>query len=173
MKRSLVLTAALSLAAVPLFSTLGSAQTTANRGYTVKVTIKTTPKRDRSAPYTFTTKGRVIPPPKFCAPGVIPNPGGNCVPVSCPPGAKDRRYCVRPGLGVICSGKVNVRFQRKGSTISSRNVNVRPDCTYRSKVRFRGKPQRTRTGTFKVRVRFQGNQVLRPKGSPTRTVRAG
>ena len=172
MKRSLVLTAALSLAAVPLFSTLGSAQSTADRGYTVGVTAKTTPKRDRSGPYTFTTTGRIIPPPKFCAPGVIPNPGGNCVPVGCPQGTKNPAYCVKPGLGVICSGKVQVRYQKGGRTISARNYPVKPNCTYRGKTKFRA-GQRSRRGTLKVRARFQGNQVLRPKASPTRKVRAG
>ncbi len=174
MKRTFALAAVLALAAALLSATLGNAQTSAPaRGLTERVTIAVTPKRDRVKPYTFTTKGRIFPPPRFCAPGVIPNPGGNCVPIRCPPGAKNPAYCVRPGLGVICSGKINVRFQKSRNTISSRNVNVRPDCTYRSKVTLTGRPLRTRTGTFRVRARFQGNSVLKPKTSPTRTVRAG
>jgi len=172
-KRTFALTAVLALAAALLSVTLGNAQTSPVRGLTEKVTITVTPARERFKPYTFTIKGRIVPPPKLCAPGVVPNPGGNCVPIRCPPGATNPAYCVRPGLGVICSGKVNVRFQKNGNTTSSRNATLKPDCTYRSRVTFTGKPVATRTGRFKVRARFQGNSFLQPRTSPTRIVRAG
>ncbi len=174
MKRSLILTLALSLAAALAYSSLSSAQSsTPVRGSTVLVTIKVTPKRDRTRPFTFTTTGRIVPPGRFCAPGVAPSSGaGNCVPIRCPPGARDARYCQRPGVGVICSGIVAVRFQSRGSTISSRNVRVRPNCTYRSRVTFRTR-LKLRNGRLAVRARFQGNSVLRAKTSATRPVRAG
>lgn len=177
MKRLLVLTATTSLAAVALFSSQSSAQTSsaaAVRGFTERVTASVTPRRDRFRPYTFRTRGRVVPPGRFCAAGVNPIAGstGNCIPLVCPPGATNAAYCMRPGMGVICSGKVNVRVQKRTTTISSRNVNVRSDCSYRSTVSFRTLVK-VRRGALRVRARFQGNTVLRPKTSPTRTVRAG
>jgi len=172
-KRSLVLTAVLSLAAVPLFGSSASAQTPSIARATVGITIKVSPTRDRTRPYTFTTTGRIIPPTRFCAPGVDPTPGaGNCIPVRCPVGTTDPVYCEFPPRAVICSGVVNVRFQSRGTTISSRNVNVRSNCTYRSRVTFRTRLA-LRRGRFTVRARFQGNAVLRPRTSRTRIVRAG
>jgi hypothetical protein len=176
-KSSIVLTAVLSLAAVLLFSSQGSAQVTAPtivRGSPVQVTIKTTPRRERFRPYTFTTRGRIIPPPRYCTPGQNPGPPGpnNCIPVICPPGVTDPRYCLFPGRGVICSGVVTVRVQKRGTTISSRNVGVRRDCTYRSKVTFHTL-LRTRIGNLSFRARFQGNPVLLPRNSRTVHARAG
>ncbi len=173
MKRSLVLTAVLSLAAVPLFGSSASAQTPGTARATVGISIKVSPTRDRTRPYTFATTGRISPPTRFCAPGVDPTPGaGNCIPVRCPLGTTDPAYCVSPSRAVICSGVVNVRYQRRGTTISSRNVFVRRDCSYRSRVTFSTR-LRLRRGTFAVRARFQGNTVPLPRTSATRTVRAG
>ena len=173
MKRSLVLTAVLSLAAVPLFGSSASAQTPSNARATVGISIKVSPTRDRTRPYTFTTTGRITLPTRFCAPGVSPTPGaGNCIPISCPAGTTDPAYCTRPSRALICPGIVAVRFQKRGTTISSRNVRVRSDCTYRSRVTFRTRLA-VRRGTFTVRARFQGNTVLRPRTSSTRRVRAG
>jgi len=175
-KRSPALTAALSLAAVLLPFSPGSARSaTVSRGFTEEVTATTTPMRDRVRPYTFTTRGRIVTPPTFvfCAPGFDATPGaGNCLPLLCPPGATNLDYCQVPGRSVICSGRLTVRFQKRNTTISSRKVNVRPDCTYRSRVTFRS-PLTARRGVLRVRVRFQGNRVLRPKSSTTQTVRAG
>ncbi len=173
MKRSLVLTGALSLLVVLLFTSPGTAQTpTLVRG-SVSITSSTTPKRDRTRPYTFTTTGRIVPPGRYCAANTNPTPGaGNCVPVICPPGATDIRYCALPSRAVICSGQVNVRYQKRGTTISSRNVTVRSDCTYRSRVTFHTRLP-TRVGILSVRARFQGNQVLQPRNASTKHVRAG
>jgi hypothetical protein len=66
---------------------------------------------------------------------------------------------------------VNVRFQNDNATISSRNVAVRSNCRYTSRVTFRRR-LRTRVD-LRVRARFQGNAVLRPRTSLTHTVRAG
>jgi len=146
------------------------------RGFANQVTSTTTPRRDRLRPYTFTTRGRIVPPPKYCAPGMSPTPGaGNCVPILCPAGAMSVAGCQffsQPPRSVICSGVVTVRFQKRGTTISSRNVSVRSDCTYRSRVSFRTK-LKARLGSLRVRSRFQGNGVLSPRSSATRIVRAG
>jgi hypothetical protein len=175
-KRLLVLTVMLSLAATALYTSSGSAQTTLasiDRGFPVQVTATTTPKRDRLRPYKFTTTGKILPPAKYCGIGVKPTPGtGNCMPILCPAGATDIKYCFVPGRKVICTGTVTVRVQKHGTTISSRNVGVRPDCTYRSTVSFTSRLP-TRRGVFSIRARFQGNPVLQPRNSATKTVRAG
>lgn len=173
MKRSLVLSAALSLLAALLCATPSVAQSpTLVRG-SVSITSSTTPKRDRTRPYRYTTTGRIIPPGRYCAANTNPTPGaGNCVPVICPPGVTDIRYCVLPARSVICSGVVTVRYQKRGTTISARNVGVRSDCTYRSTVTFHTR-LRSRTGVLSVRPRFGGNPVLLPRTGSTKTVRAG
>lgn len=175
MKRSLVLTLVLSLAATLLYASSGSAQTEINivRGTPLQVTNTTTPRRDRLLPYTFTTRGRVVTPTRYCSPGVDPGPGAaNCVPILCAAGVTDARYCLVPGRSLICAGVVTVRVQKRGTTISSRNVSVRPDCTYLSRVTFRTR-LRTRIGNLSFRARFQGNVVLAPRNSATRIARAG
>ncbi|HEV7806844.1 MAG TPA: hypothetical protein VGO80_13555 [Solirubrobacteraceae bacterium] len=173
MSSSLVLTALLSLGAAVLLSAPAGAQSqTDTRAFVEKVTNNTTPKRQRFRPYRFTTQGRVVAPTRKCTPGTRPTPARNCIPKICAPGSSDPRYCQDPTGAAICSGIVNVRFQNDDTTISSRNVKVRSDCTYRSTVTFR-KRLRTRVGKLRVRARFQGNAVLRPKTSLTHTVTAG
>jgi len=175
-KRSLVLMLALSLAAALVSLPSAGAQTTTPnivRALPLQVTATSTPRRDRFRPYTFTTTGRIVPPPRYCAPGTNPGSGANnCVPVICPPGVTNPRYCLFPAANVICSGTVTVRFQKRTTTISARRVTVRPDCTYRSRVSFRLLLP-TRRGTLRVRSRFNGNAVLLPRNSSTKNVRAG
>jgi len=169
-KRLLVLTS-LSLTAVFLITSVSTGATIPRA--TPGVTSSTTPKKDLSRPYTYTTKGKLVLPAKLCAPNAPPTsvPGG-CLPVTCPQGVTDAKYCSRPTVSTICSGKVNIRYQKRGRTISSRNVSVRPDCTYTGKTTFRSKA-RSQRGALRVRSRFQGNQVLAPKASSTKNVRAG
>jgi hypothetical protein len=165
---------ALSVAAILLIPASGSAQGTLPtivRANPLQVTLTVTPRRDRTRPFTFTSTGRVRVPTRLCNPGESPITG-RCIPILCPPGATDINYCLRPGIGVICSGIVTVRFQKRTTTISSRNVFLRRDCTYRSRVTFRTRLI-TRVGNFRVRARFQGNVVLNPRTSRTRVVRAG
>lgn len=172
MKHTLAMTAALSLTAAMLIASAGSAQAPVLRASTERVTATTTPKRDRTPPYTFTTTGRIVPPGRFCAPGARPTPGaGNCIAIICPPGATDARYCVRPGISVICSGIVTVRLQRGTRTTSARNVGVKSNCTFRSRVSLRQRLRGRAPIRFKVRARFQGNRVLLPKNSSITTVR--
>jgi hypothetical protein len=157
--------------AVSVFVVSGAQSAFNGKAFTTKVTAKTTPKRDRRNPFVFTTKGKITPPTAFCGSTAAPTQSRNCIPLDCPAGATNTRYCVRPGLAVICRGKVNIRIQRRGRTISSRNVNVRSNCAYTSNVTLRLKPNRR--GSLKVRARFAGNTVLRAKASSTATVRAG
>lgn len=174
MKRLLALGVALPLAAILLIPASGSAQSTLAsiiRANPRQVTLTVTPRRDRTRPYTFTSTGRVVPPSRYCNPTENPFTG-NCIPILCPPGVTDIRYCLLPGRGVICSGTVTVRYQKRTTTISARNVPLRPDCTYRSRVTFHTRLI-TRVGNFRVRARFGGNAVLLPRTSPTRIVRAG
>ena len=170
MKRLLVLTS-LSLTAVFLITSVSIGATIPRA--TPGVTSSTTPKKDSKRPYTFTTKGRIVLPTRLCAPNPSPTSvAGGCIPVTCSPGVTDPRYCSRPTLAQLCTGKVNIRFQRRGRTLSSRNVNVKADCTFSGKATFRSKA-RSQRGTLRVRSRFQGNQILAPKASTTKSVRAG
>lgn len=172
MKRLLALAMALSLAAAVSLMSYGTAQSAfVGKAFTLNVSAKTTPKRDRRSPFVFTTKGKVSPPLVFCSAGVPPTPSKNCIPLDCPPGSTNARYCVKPGLGVICAGRVTIRIKRRGKTISSKSVGVRSNCTYSSKVTLRLKANRR--GTLKVGARFAGNTVLGAKASATSNVRAG
>lgn len=176
MNRLLVPLVALSMGATLLVASTASAQVAAPpnivRGTVAVFTASTTPKVDRTFPYTFTTRGRIAPPPRYCAPGTFPTATVNCVPSICPPGATDFLYCLLPGRTSICSGVVTVRFQKVTTTISSRQVTIAPDCTYVSRVTFKLNTP-TRRGTLNVRARFQGNVVLLPISSKTRKVRTG
>jgi proline racemase len=170
-----------------MVTSLANGQAPALRAATKAFTAKTTPKRDRTRPYTFTTKGKVTPPPT-CAAGVTPTFGGDCLPLACPPGATTPTYCVGtvtcpPGVtdpqyctpvpaSALCTGKVKVTFKKSGTTISSRLATVQSDCTYTSRVSFKVR-SRQRRGTLQVSVRFQGNSFLLPKSAPLQTVRAG
>lgn len=158
---------------------------------TKQVTAKVTPRRDRFSPHRFTTTGRVVPPP-FCPPAVAPTEGGPCVGLLiacppgtnnplycgfsqvCPPGTAGTAYCVNPPASVLCRGKVRVTFQRVAGrlTISSRRVDLRPDCTYRSQVTFRVR-LRQRRGPVDVRAVFEGNALLQSRTSPRQRVRIG
>ena len=113
-RRVLILTLSLSLTTALMFASAGSAQAPSIvRGFTVQVTLTVTPKRDRTRPYTFTSRGRVVPPARLCYPGQNPTPGaGNCVPILCPAGVTDPRYCLIPGARSVCSGRVTVRIRR-------------------------------------------------------------
>ena len=174
MKRLLALTVALPLAAVLFIPSAGAQSPTPSvtRANPVRVTLTVTPRRDRRSPFTYTSTGRVVPPSPYCKPGQDPQAGRGCIPILCPPGATTTTYCLFPGARVICSGTVTVRFQKRLTTISSRRVGLRPDCTYRSRVSFDLRLS-TRRGVFTVRARFSGNVLLNPRNSATRTVRAG
>ena len=165
MKRTHVLMA-LSLTAIVAcgLSLPAGGQTPSSRVAPQKVTAATTPKRERIRPYTFTTTGKVVPPP-YCASAGSTGGTRGCVPLLCPPGATSIAYCVRPPL---CSGRVRVRFKRLTRTISTRRVALRKDGRYRSRVAVRSPRLR---GRLRVLVGFQGNSYLQPKRAKTHTVR--
>jgi hypothetical protein len=171
-KRFAVLTSVTLLSALA-FGAWASAQSVPNRATTKSVTSSTTPKRDRTRPYTFTTTGKVTPPP-FCAAGDPGSAAGPCVPLLCPESPAAYSYCIPPPNSALCRGAVTVRFRKAAGTytISSRRVFLKPDCSYRSQVSFRT-TNPLRRGTLTVRARFEGNVLLLPRNAPTHTVRAG
>ena len=161
-----------ALGALLLISSFGVARpATSDKAYTVRVTAKTSPGHDRSQPYTFTTRGKISPPTKWCRRGVKPTKRRNCIAVACAPGVRDSRYCVRPSRRRICSGVVNVRLHARTRTLSSHDVRVGSKCTFRSEVSL--SPRSSFRGVLKVKVSFRGNRFLRSKAAPGHTVRAG
>jgi hypothetical protein len=167
--KRLLTTVTLALATVLLSSAPSGAESHIARGFPLRVTATTTPGPPRERERSFTTTGRVVPPSRYCRAGVSPTEGeGNCIPIICPPGETERRYCFVPGQAAICSGFVTVTFQKGNTTVSSRTVALRPDCTYSSRVTFR-----TRLGRLTVTARFLGNAFLRPKASAPQTVWVG
>jgi hypothetical protein len=67
-----------------------------------------------------------------------------------------------------CRGRVAIRFKARSRTVRLRRARVRRTCRYRARVLVRVRPR-----VLRVKVRFRGNAVLRPKSAPTRRVRAG
>jgi hypothetical protein len=94
--------------------------------------------------------------------------------------ARDRRRPFRfrvrgtlvPPAGVdrsrACRGRVTIRFKAGTKTVRLRRARVTRTCRYRSRVRVRVRPR-----VLRVRARFRGNAVLRPRSAPTLRVRAG
>jgi len=107
------------------------------------VTSKTSPRRDRGAPYTFRTSGRVLRP---------------------------ARVTRSQGCG---EGIVSVQIKRGAATVSTRRVTLRRDCSYVASVTFRDRSRLGRTGRLKVTARFLGNKVLKARSATSRIVRAG
>lgn len=164
MKRLLIVTS-LSLVAAVALPAVASAQITITPVATSSVSSSTTPKRDRTRPYTFTTRGVVTPPPTCSTIGAT-----GCVPLVCTPGVTNPAYCVRPPLVLLCTGTVKVSIKKGSRTLSSVTVALTPSCTYRSRVSLRS---RTSRGSLRVHARFSGNAFLLAKSASTTTVRAG
>ena len=102
-----------------------------------------TPARDRSAPFRFTTAGRIGLPSTVTR---------------------------TQGCG---AGTVSVQIKAGSRTISTRRSTLRGDCSYRSTVSFAVRSRLGSTGRLKVTVRFLGNDVLKPRTAASRMVRAG
>lgn len=98
----------------------------------VKALKRKVSKRDRSLPFRYTTKGRIVLPEG-----------------------------VRAADG--CAGKVSVQIKRGRKTVSNRRAKVKPNCTFRSKVKFTLRNRLGDKGKLKFTVRFLGNKVLLPK----------
>ncbi len=103
------------------------------------------PKRDRNAPYRFTTRGTLTRPS----------------------GVSRARGC----KGKV---RVTVRRTGHGKTLSSRLAGVRSSCAFSSKVTFKSRKRfgTGRTGTLRFTIRFQGNARLSAR-TITRTARYG
>jgi hypothetical protein len=93
--------------------------------------------------------------------------------------ARDRhkpyRFTVRGSLippvqsgASACRGRVVVRFKAGRKTLRTRRARVRSTCRYRVRVSVRARPR-----IIRVKARFRGNSVLRPRSAPTRKVRIG
>ena len=98
-----------------------------------RITARLRPSRDRRAPYRFTVSGRVVLPS-----GVTP----------------------AQGCG---QGRFSLQYKAGRKTISTRRVSLSRTCTYRSTVRFRNAKRFGKRTRLTVRVRFQGNDRLRPQ----------
>jgi YD repeat-containing protein len=108
------------------------------------LTASVSPKRDRSLPYVFTTKGRLR----------LPSASGLR--------AAD-----------ACNGRVLVQVKRGKRTLSSRRVRVGRTCRFTSKVTFRDRKRLGTSRTLRFSVRFQGNKLLTPRSTSVKTVRIG
>jgi hypothetical protein len=103
----------------------------------------TTPGRDRTAPWTFRTRGRV----------------------ALPAGVTAAQACG--------SGVVSVQIKRGRNTVSTRRVLLTRNCSYSSSVRFDDRQRLGRSGRLRVSARFLGNTRLSRATARTRTIRAG
>ncbi len=103
------------------------------------VTASTTPRRGRQAVYRFITRGRVIPPR----------------------GLDPRTACA--------DGRVRVKILKRRSVLSTRQVKVRPDCSFRARNTLR---RPAAPGKVRVRARFLGTRQLKPRSARTHTVTA-
>lgn len=112
-----------------------------NRFTPGSVTARTTPGRDRRAPFRFLTTGRVVLP-----------------------------SAVRSAVGCD-EGVVAVRVKAKRKTISTRRTTLKSNCTFASRVSFRDRRRFTRSGRLRFQVRFTGNDVLTARSARTRGVR--
>ncbi|MGI8623657.1 MAG: hypothetical protein ACR2NB_09285, partial [Solirubrobacteraceae bacterium] len=103
------------------------------------------PKRDRTAPYRFTTRGTLTRPS----------------------GVSRARGC----KGKV---RVTVKRSVRSKTLSSRLVRVSSSCAFTSKVTFKSRKRlsKARSGTLRFTIRFQGNARLLPRRI-TRTARYG
>lgn len=107
------------------------------------LTSRVTPSRDRTAPYRFRTQGLLQLPV-----GVTP-------------------------VQSCGAGTVSVQVKRSRTTISSRRVVLKRDCSYSSTVTFNERRRLGRSGRLRFTARFLGNEVLGTRTAPTRTARAG
>ena len=67
-----------------------------------------------------------------------------------------------------CRGRVVIRFKAGRKTVRLRRARVRGTCRYRSRALVRVRPR-----VLRVKIRFRGNAVLRPRSARTLRVRAG
>ena len=102
-----------------------------------RITALLRPARDRRAPYRFTVSGRV----------------------TLPSGLSAAQGCR--------GGRFSLQYKAGRRTISNRRVVLRTNCTYRSSVRFKDRRRFGRRSRLTLRVRFLGNDRLRPQAVRT------
>jgi hypothetical protein len=134
--------------------------------YHYRVVAKNANGEALGADRTFTTR---TPPPTRALPKLIARVRP----------ARDRRrpyrFTVRGSLippvqsgASACRGRVVVRFKAGRRTLRTRRARIRSTCRYRVRALVRARPR-----IIRVKARFRGNSVLRPRSAPTRKVRAG
>jgi len=163
------------VAAVAVFAVSSpvSAVPLEQRGTPVAITASVTPKRDSTRPYRFMTRGAVTLPPRFCAPAETTGPvgsPGNCLPLNCPAGVTDARYCAPLTFADACFGQLQIRFARNSRAYSSQLVTLRSDCTYKARATLNSFATR---GKVTVTAVFLGNRFLKRRAATPRTVRVG
>ncbi len=70
-----------------------------------------------------------------------------------------------------CSGRVSVQVRRGRTTLSTRRVRLRRDCTYSSAVSFSVRRRLGRATRLMFRARFTGNALVSPDAAPMRAAR--
>lgn len=115
----------------------GPGSGTTGRVKAARITATLRPSRDRRAPYRFRVTGRVTLPS-----GVTP----------------------AQGCG---QGRFSLQYKAGRKTISTRRASLTRGCTYRSTVRFRNRKRFGKRTKLTVRVRFLGNDRLRPQAVRT------
>lgn len=108
-----------------------------------KLTATTTPKRDRTSPYTFTTTGKL----------------------TLPTGIARENGCTKVSV-------VAVTIKHGSKTVSNRRVKLKGNCTYSSKVTLK-KSKSLGGGGLTVKVRFGGNALLLPLSANTQGIKVG
>ncbi len=72
---------------------------------------------------------------------------------------------------VGCRGRISVQVKRGGTTISTRRVSLKRDCTYRVNVSFANRRRLGNATRLKFTARFAGNAVVLPVTAPARFAR--
>ncbi|MDT7570074.1 MAG: large repetitive protein, partial [Actinomycetota bacterium] len=109
-----------------------------------RLTLGVSPDSDPTDPFTWTTRGRLVPPK----------------------GTSTRAAC-RSG------GYVALQFQVGRTTFDTVRTKLRPDCTYRRTTEFHIAQRLLGRGRIRVLARFLGNEVLRRKTSRAKFTSAG
>jgi hypothetical protein len=161
-----------SFAAVALLVSLaGIAGATDNRATPKRLTSSTSPERDRTAPYGYTTSGELQLPDRMsmCPPGhggddrqQRDDHGG---------GGDDDDYCAKFTKKQACTGTVRVTYVQNNSTVKQVDDTLNSKCEYSVSVSLTS--SQVNPGNIKVKARFLGNTFLKPIDAPDDTVRAG
>jgi hypothetical protein len=150
-----VLVVVLAIAAV-LVATAGMAGAADNRATPKGLTASTTPTRDRTAPYDFTTSGQLVLPDQL---------------QMCPAGTSDPNYCTSFTKKQACQGTVRVTYEQGGKTIKTIDDSLDKKCQYSASVSLTAK--QVKTGSLTIKVQFLGNDYLKPVSAPSNTVQIG